>query len=247
VFIGKPCDIAALCKSQVVRRKLQNKVELVISIFCAGTPSTRQTYLLLDVLGVRPEEVEVLRYRGFGWPGATTVKLKGGDGQVRQMTYEQAWGAILSRGERLRCRLCPDSTGEMADISCGDAWHKRQNRDEAGWSIILVRTEKGKTIFHQAMEDGYVTATKAEPDAIMLEQKAHLRRKSRIWGTLGVMRAFGITTPRFSGFSLEENWAGLGGYEKFRTVAGTVKRIIARGTIERRENKADLKVKAKVQ
>jgi coenzyme F420 hydrogenase subunit beta len=58
VFIGKPCDVAALRKSQAVNQELNDKVGLAVSIFCAGTPSTAGTYKVLESLGVKPEEVE---------------------------------------------------------------------------------------------------------------------------------------------------------------------------------------------
>jgi hypothetical protein len=38
--------------------------------------------------------------------------------------------------------LCPDSTGEFADISCGDPWYKKPESDEPGMSLVLVRTER---------------------------------------------------------------------------------------------------------
>ena len=123
VFIGKPCDVAALRKAQALNLALKEKVNLAISIFCAGTPSTAGTYKVLESLGVKPEAVGELRYRGCGWPGETVVKIKGGNGQVRRITYEESWGGILSKHVPLRCRLCPDGTGEFADISCGDPWY----------------------------------------------------------------------------------------------------------------------------
>jgi len=227
VFIGKPCDVAALRKSQAVRPRLDGKIALAIGIFCAGTPATRQSYKLLEAMEVRPEDVEQIRYRGYGWPGATTVRLKGGNGRIRQMTYERAWGQVLSKGESLRCGLCPDSTGELADISCGDAWHKRDDSDQAGWSIALVRTERARAIFHQAMEAGFIIAERARPEILIRSQGAHLRRKSSIRGRLMVMRALGAAAPSFSHFSLKENWANLSAYEKFRTLGGTFRRIAA--------------------
>ncbi|MHC4159342.1 MAG: coenzyme F420 hydrogenase/dehydrogenase beta subunit N-terminal domain-containing protein, partial [Planctomycetota bacterium] len=66
VFIGKPCDVVALRKSQALSQKLSNKVGLAISIFCAGTPATDGTYKLFETLAVKPQQVEELRYRGCG-------------------------------------------------------------------------------------------------------------------------------------------------------------------------------------
>ncbi len=67
VFIGKPCDVVALRKSQAVSSGLMKKADLAISIFCAGTPATLGTLKMLEELGVDEEDVREIRYRGCGW------------------------------------------------------------------------------------------------------------------------------------------------------------------------------------
>ena len=229
VFIGKPCDVAALRKSQALEPRLDSKVGLAISIFCAGTPTTEGTYNLLDILGVEPEEVGELRYRGFGWPGLTTAKIKGDNNRVQRMSYEQAWGAILSGHGQFRCRLCPDSTGEFADISCGDAWHRQIKPGDSGWSLVLVRTEKGRKMLHRARQMGYVTLQQSESWTLSESQKALLSRRRHLFGRLLSMKIAGIPIPKFAGFSLFANWRALSMPHKIRSIVGTIRRIICRG------------------
>ena len=202
---------------------------MAISIFCAGTPATEGTCKILSVLGVKPEEVEGIRYRGCGWPGATMVKkVKGGNCQVRQMTYEESWGNILSHYGQFRCRICPDSTGEFADISCGDPWYREIKPDEQGWSLALVRTERGRKILHEAIKAGYVKLESVGPSTVPRSQKALLARRRHLWGRLLIMRMMRIPVPRFVGFSLFRSWLRLSPMEKLRSLAGTLKRIILR-------------------
>jgi coenzyme F420 hydrogenase subunit beta len=231
VFIGKPCDVVALRKSQAVNQALDSKVCLALSIFCAGTPTTNGTYKLLDMLGVRPEEVEQLRYRGYGWPGATEVKIKGDSGQVRRMIYEESWGNILSNYGQLRCRLCPDSTGEFADISCGDPWHREIKPDEQGRSLVAVRTERGRRILHSAMDAGYVELEKVTLEVLPASQKALLNRRQNLFGRLLAMRILRIPIPVYAGFFLFRNWLRLSTIEKIRSFGGTLKRIVMRRLI----------------
>jgi coenzyme F420 hydrogenase subunit beta len=228
VFIGKPCDVVALRKSEAVNAKLNNKVGLAISIFCAGTPATQATHNLLKALGVKPEEVEELRYRGCGWPGAAAVKIKGDGRQIRRMTYEQAWGDILSKHTQFRCRLCPDSTGELADISCGDPWYRKPESGEPGMSLVLVRTEKGRKVVEEAMTAGYIQLQRAGPSALPLSQKSLELRRRHLWGRLLAMRMFLIPVPKYKGFHLFSNWRGLSTGDKVRSVLGTIRRIITR-------------------
>lgn len=229
VFIGKPCDVVALRKSQAVSPELNEKVGLAISIFCAGTPASMGTQNLLSVLGVEPEDVEELRYRGCGWPGMTSVKIKGDNGQIRQMSYEESWGDILSRYSQFRCRLCPDSTGEFADISCGDPWYRETKPDEQGWSLVLVRTKHGKEILRKAMKAGYLKLERIDPSTVPLSQKALLERRRNLWGRLLVMQMMRVPVPRYRGFSLFRNWLRLSTIEKLRSFGGTLKRIVSRG------------------
>jgi coenzyme F420 hydrogenase subunit beta len=230
-FIGKPCDVAALRKSQAVNIRLNEKVGLAISIFCAGTPSSAGTYHLLNVLGVKPEQVEEFRYRGRGWPGPTAVKIRDTKGEILQMSYEKSWGNILSNYSQFRCRLCPDSTGELADIACGDPWYRDIAPSDPGWSLILVRTEKGREILQKAICSGYLIAVKASADILPQSQKAILGRRRHLFGRLLTMRMMGVPIPCYKGFYLFRNWRELSSVEKFRSIGGTLKRIILRGWI----------------
>ncbi len=228
VLIGKPCDIAALRKSQKQNEQLRDRISLSISIFCAGTPSTEGTYNILEKLEVDADQVEKFRYRGYGWPGMTTVKIKDSDDRMEQLSYQQSWDEILSRYTQFRCRLCPDSTGQLADIACGDPWYRQIRDDEQGFSLILVRTERGREILHRAVENGYLKLERAAWDIVPKSQKALLERRRHLWGRLLTLRLMGIPVPRFVGFNLFNNWLALGIIEKIRSFCGTFKRIIMR-------------------
>jgi len=225
VFIGKPCDVAALRKAQAMDSSLAYKVVLSISIFCAGTPSRRGTKAVLDKLNVQPEDVEEFRYRGWGWPGETVVKSHG---HVCQMSYEQSWGEILTRYVPLRCRLCPDGSGQFADISCGDPWCKAIEPDDPGQSLVLVRTEKGREMLDKAIKAGYLKLQPIDASAVSRSQKGLLNRKRQLWGRLRTMRATGIVVPDYKGFHLFDNWCNLPMMEKIRSVLSTFKRILCR-------------------
>ncbi len=227
VFIGKPCDVVALRKSQAINPMLDEKVGLAIGIFCAGTPATDGTYRVLKALGVEPQEAQELRYRGCGWPGMTTVKVKGDNGRTRQMTYEESWSGILSKCRQFRCTLCPDTTGEFADLSCGDPWYREIEPGEQGLSLVLVRSETGREILHEAQKAGYVELERAEPCRVPQSQKSMLSHRRRLWGRLSMMRLMRIPLPSYKGFSMFRNWLKLSTVQKMRSLAGALKRIIS--------------------
>ncbi len=227
VFIGKPCDIAGLRKAQLLKLKLNEKVGIAIGIFCAGTPSTQGTLDLLKNFKINPDDVEEIRYRGKGWPGMATVQLKGEESPSHKLSYMQSWG-FLQKYRPYRCYLCPDGTSEFADISCGDPWYRKIKEGEQGYSLVLVRTERGRKILHRAIEAGYIFLEVADPKILEASQKNLLSKRSAIWGRLLTMKAFGIPTPQYNGFSLFKNWLTLSFSEKIRSIVGTMKRILYR-------------------
>jgi coenzyme F420 hydrogenase subunit beta len=227
VFIGKPCDIAGLRMAQELRPELALKTTLSIGFFCAGTPSTRGTLDLLKHYGSKPEEVEELRYRGLGWPGAARVVFKERGRQPLEVSYADSWG-FVQKYRPFRCYLCPDLTAEFADISVGDPWYREISQNEPGRSLILIRTERGREIFRQAVAKGYIAAAPVAADIILRSQKNLLRKRQAIWGRLLAMKLLGIPHPNLKGFHLFRNWLDLSIREKVKSILGTSRRIIKR-------------------
>jgi coenzyme F420 hydrogenase subunit beta len=144
VFVGKPCDTAAVCELRHRDAEVRKKVGLVLTFFCAGTPSTKGTLDLMDHMGAEVNRVSEVHYRGDGWPGRFRVIDHDGSA-AKTLSYMESWGRLTSY-RPLRCNLCPDGLGRVADISCGDAWERYGENGDPGRSIVLVRTERGRHI-----------------------------------------------------------------------------------------------------
>ena len=229
VFIGKPCDVAALQKYQAVNPTMEARVGLTISIFCAGTPTTEGTHKILQRFGLEPGDVAEFRYRGRGWPGKTiAIVHNNGSRQQYEMAYEESWGNILSNHGQLRCRLCPDSTGEFADISCGDPWYRQIEPNDPGRSLVLVRTERGRQFLKEAVQAGYVRLKKVESEALPRSQESVLYRRRHLYGRMLAMRLIMVPKPKYEGFSLFANWRNLSFLEKAESVVGTLRRALFR-------------------
>jgi coenzyme F420 hydrogenase subunit beta len=209
VMVGKPCDIASTQRARRLRPALDRNLSVTISIFCAGTPSTRGTLQLLRALGVEQEQISDLQYRGHGWPGMAGVGLKGGDHRRVEMTYRQAWDGILTRHIAFRCRICPDGTGEFADLSCGDPWYRTIEAGEKGSSLILVRTERGRAVFQGALRAGYILAEPRPADVLPRSQKGLLTRRRTLWPKAMWAAICRWPFPQFQGMRLFRNWLDL--------------------------------------
>lgn len=143
------------------------------------------------------------------------------------MSYTESWG-FLQEYRPFRCRICPDGTGEFADISCGDPWYREIRGKEKGHSLVLVRSERGREILRRVMETGYVILKPVEPWVLEASQANLLAKRRAIWGRLLALKMFGIPVPDYDGFPLYENWRHIKTKEKARSFIGTVRRIIQR-------------------
>jgi coenzyme F420 hydrogenase subunit beta len=246
VFIGKPCDVAAVHRAQRVRPDLDRNIELTIALFCAGTPTMRGTLEMLRAMGVQdPAEVTSLRYRGNGWPGRPTASVRGGDADhadhvqlriaggealretERSLSYEEAWGDILTHHKQWRCKICPDHTGEFADIAVGDPWDIPPTDREAGRSLVVARTERGAAWIAAAQAAGAVDLVRV-PNARLITAQPSLRKaRATVWGRMLALRLTGQPSPRYRGFPIFSAWCHhLTLRDKARSVFGTIRRII---------------------
>ncbi|MBN2106592.1 MAG: Coenzyme F420 hydrogenase/dehydrogenase, beta subunit C-terminal domain [Deltaproteobacteria bacterium] len=224
VFIGKPCDVAAVAALRAKRPALDKNLGMVLTFFCAGTPSVSATLDLLSKLAVDAAQVRGLRYRGNGWPGGFSIKKNTGS-HCQVLSYEDSWH-FLQKYRCLRCHLCPDGLGEMADISCGDAWHRHdKNSNDPGRSLVLVRSEHGREMLKKAIRAGYIQLTTSTPENVIKAQGLVARRR-KIFGRLLAMKLLLIPATQFTGFNLFRNWVGLSLLAQIKTVFGTLKRLL---------------------
>lgn len=230
-FIGKPCDVAGALMAARLRPKLAEKLGLTIAIFCAGTPTTRATLGLLRKLGIGDSSrVLSLRYRGHGWPGRFVVRFLAADGteQERSLSYEESW-ACLANDKQWRCHICPDHTGEFADIAVGDPWYREIPSGEPGRSLVVVRTERGMSSVQSAGQAGFLTMERAAPAVLPSSQPNLLAARGAVWGRRLALRCVGIPVPRFVGLPLFRWWRTvLSAAERTQTVFGAVRRVFRR-------------------
>jgi len=232
VFVGQPSEVTALRKAQHLRPRLAGQTGLAISFFCAGSPARKGLLELLKGRGVRPAEVQSVRYRGNGWPGVFSVRIKGQVQPAFEMTYKESWGFVQAY-RPFSTHLCPDGSGEDADISCGDPWYREVKPGEPGSSMVLVRTERGREILQRAIAAGYVALTRAETWKLVASQKNLIAKRGAVGARVAVLRLLGLPAPRLRGFSLWKNWRALSWQGKLRSTVGTVRRVISRGYFRR--------------
>lgn len=179
VFVGKPCDIQALIKYQ---RVVKNYNFFKIAIFCAHTPLMSATKEIIDQSGINLKDISRLQYRGNGWPGYFT--LFSHDNQILfQRDYMTVWSTILCKrkNRNRRCLLCHDCTGEIADISLGDAWLEEIIGNSPGHSIAIARSEEAEKLLEVAKRKKRIQVEKIDPEKVISSQKSLLEKKKNVY------------------------------------------------------------------
>ncbi len=231
VFVGKPCDVASVYKAAAADPSLAARIPLTIAIFCAGAPTLAATESLLDRLGV-PQKAKLndLRYRGKGWPGLMQAVWQDDAGHEHVsegIPYAEGWGRILQSSRRWRCRVCADHTGAFADISIGDPWHAPPKGDtDAGRSLIIARTARGRAFVEAAIECGVIAAESRSRHVIAQAQPNLSATHGAVWGRRFAMRVLGMQPPEDRGQRLFSLWLGLPHTQKVKSVLGTWKRVV---------------------
>jgi coenzyme F420 hydrogenase subunit beta len=232
VFIGKPCDVAAIQKARRLDPELDEKIALTIAFFCAGTPSTNGTLALLKRMGVTdPNQLQSFRYRGNGWPGLATAISHDASGETSAatMTYAESWGDVLTKHVQWRCRLCADHTGEFADIAVGDPWYREPADGDLGSSLFLARSLLGKKILEDAAATNFLAVEKCEPATLPASQPNLLRTRGAMWGRITACFLAGRRRPKYVRLPTFRFWLRLAAREKTSSIFGTLRRLARRG------------------
>ncbi len=226
VVVGKPCDVAAVASASEHRDELASKVALTVGIFCAGTPTTQATEAVIKQLGVDPSDVSQVDYRGEGWPGRFRIRTR--EGREESMSYADSWGGVLTHQRQWRCLVCPDHTGEFADLSVGDPWYRPVQEGELGRSLVVVRTERGRDMLARALADGALVGERLDLERLRESQPNLEITRGAVWGRRWAMKVLGMPAPRFRGMPSLRAWLRLSWRAKASSTLGTVRRIVVR-------------------
>lgn len=227
-LIGKPCEISAAVQLHDALELPPSSRPIMLSFFCAGTPSQWATDRLAAGLGIPADEAKALRYRGNGWPGEFAVTSR--SGAVATLSYDDSWGQHLGRELQWRCKICVDGTGGHADIAVGDFW-KADARgyptfdDADGISAIIVRTKRGGQLLNDAVEAGVIFARPLDLDIVEMVQPLQRDRKRTLAGRLVGRAMAAKRVPKYVGYRLfslaaKHWWANL------RAILGTFRRSL---------------------
>lgn len=231
-FIGKPCDVSTLRRYSKISPEIENSIILYLSFFCAGSPSVEANRRLVESLGCKGDDCKDISYRGNGWPGKTIVS----DcfNRSYETTYENTWMNYLGRDTRTICRFCIDGIGELADISCGDAWYLNNGQpdfsEREGRNVTFARSERGDHLLKSIISSGELVSGSIDDPQNYLKQSNPYQyiRRSTLEYTLLAMKITNKPYPNYNKKVLHGCSAKLPMKTRLHRLLGTIKRIILR-------------------
>jgi coenzyme F420 hydrogenase subunit beta len=226
--VGKPCDIAAMRNLARHDPRVDQLVPYMLSFFCEGVPDDTMVTQLLERHGLHPSDVAELRYRGLGCPGPTRVVSK--DGSTFDLSYQQVWYGDFHWTMQFRCKICPDATGELADIVAGDIWDNGKPMHESpdGDNAILARTAKGAQLLADMEAAGTLNLAPMGYRDLDRVQPHQVRRKCGLWGRLAAMTLRGAVKPTYRHLRLWRAARRAGLLFSLKNLLGTWRRLPAR-------------------
>ena len=199
-FIGKPCDIAGLRNYAQEDERVDKLVRFWLTPVCGGYMPPASIDAFYRRMGVEPEEVTGLRYRGHGCPGPTRITTPD---KVVDAHYLDFWGEDESMWDMpFRCKVCPDGIGEASDIAVADTWvlgsPKREDTDtDLGTNAAIARTTAGATLLAEAAAAGALVIDRdITPDHMSTYQPHQLTKKYAAWPRYQGLKDAGRLMPQ---------------------------------------------------
>ncbi len=163
--VGTPCMLQALRKYQVfygdVFSDIFGEIVAVLGLFCMESFPYEGLKKIAEKGGVQLSDVKKTDIN----KGKFFLHMSEGDPIELPI-------AEVAEFAREACHYCVDLTSELADISVGSIGAA------SGWSTAVIRTDVGKRIFENAVEEGYLRINE-KPINIELVEKLSKRKKSR--------------------------------------------------------------------
>lgn len=154
--VGTPCQTYTVRRMQQIGVAPADRVDTVIGLFCyEALPLNKvQWRRFEEATGLHVEDVERVQMR-------EELVLTMKDGRTKRIDLDVA--SLLAGPNCLRCA---DYSSRLADLSLGAVG------SSPGFTTVIVRTERGRSIFDGAKEAGYVAEATELFDSLSPEEVA---------------------------------------------------------------------------
>jgi coenzyme F420 hydrogenase subunit beta len=163
-LVGMSCQASINGTLQARRvNKYARRIEITLGLLCSKSFAyAGLNQVITEDYGVPLDDIAKVNIKGRFqlWRRSTGEQIEIPLKQLRQATREG-------------CKLCPDFAAEHADVATGGLGQ----RD--GWTLAVVRTQRGEDWMRQAEAAGVITVRPGEEDPAALALMAKLAARSR--------------------------------------------------------------------
>ncbi|MER9094747.1 Coenzyme F420 hydrogenase/dehydrogenase, beta subunit C-terminal domain [Mesorhizobium sp. M0700] len=200
-FIGRPCDVSAIANLAEFDERVGHLIVFRLTFVCGGLIPSLDVDRMIARAGVDPDQVVSMRYRGRGCPGPTTMITANGK------TVDKRYTDFLNTDGKswpmhFRCKICPEGTGERADLAVSDTWpggvpDPTIEDGDPGTNALIIRTPKGLGLVQDAEAAGFLTlGNDIGPEDLNLYQPHQRDKKYAAWARINGLRCAGKLFPR---------------------------------------------------
>ncbi|MGD8507168.1 MAG: Coenzyme F420 hydrogenase/dehydrogenase, beta subunit C-terminal domain [Candidatus Bathyarchaeota archaeon] len=162
-FVGTPCQIHAIRKMQAAKLKRHvGRIKFAIGLMCTEsfTFEGLMEKQIQRAMGIDLRDIKKMNIKG-------KVVVTTNSGEARTISIPEA-----KKYTRKGCLPCTDFSAELADISAGGL-------GLSGWTLTIIRTEKGKELFEAIERAGLIETKPIEEGKNALNLLTRLSKKKR--------------------------------------------------------------------
>ena len=186
-FVGVPCFVKAVRLLGLGSEMVSESIKFTIAIFCGHLKTKAFSEMIAMQQGISSEALKAVDFRvkTQNAPAnrySTQVHYKettGGDASRSPIPVRELYGLDWGLGyfKPLACDWCDDIAGEVADVSCGDAWLPEVVHDGLGNNILVVRNRLIQNILDRGIVSGSIKLDPAAVDAVYESQAGNYRHR----------------------------------------------------------------------
>lgn len=164
--VGTPCQMTAIAQMRgnpLNMEEFSDPVALSVGLFCTWALTASDFTALLGTYG----DISTIKKIDITPPPSSMMNVDTGS-KSYYLPLDEIRGLIPDA-----CSYCHDMTAEFADISVGVFEGKTKR------NITIIRTERGRKIFEDAVRAGYIASEDLTPESISPLASASMNKKKK--------------------------------------------------------------------
>lgn len=184
-FVGLPEHIASLRVLKIYFPEEFKHIKYLISIYSGTNMYPGAVEFFLKGNGVKNlDEVKKIYWRYGEWPGLLRVETENKKIlSLKKFYYNYLIPFFISKN----CLITPDFTGELSDISIGDAWSPVLEKSGHGYSIIISRSITFDKILNELKQKEIIDLEENDENST-IEMHSHMLEFKKIGSYLRIKK-----------------------------------------------------------